>query len=270
MAGSERERPVAPPALPVTIGELVEGHCWARDLVGEAGCAVYRLHRPGGPDLYLKHGRGPFADDVVDEMVRLRWLAGQAAVPAVRHFAIDADDAWLLTTALPGRTAYQVLEGDPANGPAVVDALADFLRRLHALPVERCPFNSDHRLRLAMARDRMDAGLVDTDDFDEARRGWSTGQLWDELMALLPIAADRVVTHGDFSLDNILIVDGRVAGCIDVGRAGLADRYQDLAILWNCLGEFGAALQDRLFAGYGIGHPDARRLRFHLALDECF
>lgn len=61
-----------------------------------------------------------------------------------------------------------------------------------------------------------------------------------------------------------------MVGCIDVGRAGIADRYQDLAILWNCLGEFGASLRERLFPQYGLSAPDRRKLEFHLLLDELF
>lgn len=79
-----------------------------------------------------------------------------------------------------------------------------------------------------------------------------------------------MVTHGDFSLDNLMIREGEVTGCIDVGRMGVADRYQDLAILWNSLGEFGPELQARLLEQYGVEEPDQRRLRFHLLLDELF
>ncbi len=55
-----------------------------------------------------------------------------------------------------------------------------------------------------------------------------------------------------------------------VGRVGIADRYQDLAILWNCLGEFSPSLQKRLFQKYGIDNPDMNKLQFHLMLDEFF
>lgn len=72
------------------------------------------------------------------------------------------------------------------------------------------------------------------------------------------------------TLDNILIRGNEVTSCIDTGRAGLADKYQDLAILWDCLGEFSPVLQDRLFQTYGITTPYQRRLRFHLGLDELF
>lgn len=63
------------------------------------------------------------------------------------------------------------------------------------------------------------------------------------MQGLLPLASDPVVTHGDYSLDNLLPHEGDVVGCIDAGRVGIADRYQDVAILWNCVGEFGTALQ---------------------------
>ncbi len=61
-----------------------------------------------------------------------------------------------------------------------------------------------------------------------------------------------------------------VTGCIDLGRAGLADRYQDIAILWNSLGAFGADLQSRLPAALGEGTGDRARIDFHLLLDELF
>lgn len=87
---------------------------------------------------------------------------------------------------------------------------------------------------------------------------------------LLPFSPDSVVTHGDFSLDNLIFDEGKLIGCIDVGRVGIADRYQDLAILWNCLGEFSPSLQKRLFQKYGIDNPDMNKLQFHLMLDEFF
>lgn len=271
MVHQGRERRARPIKVPTCMAPLLQDQKWARNTVGESGAALYRLYRiESETELYLKYGRGPIADDVTDEMVRLRWLARYIPVPKIRHFVASSDEAWLLMTAMPGRTAYQILADDPDDGPAVVDALARFLRRLHALPVEQCPFNSDHRLRLAHARNRLDAGLIDVEDFDEEREGWTAEQVWDEMMELLPFVPDQVVTHGDFSLDNILMEGDEVIGCIDAGRVGIADRYQDLAILWNCLGEFHSTLQHQLFATYGINQPDERKLRFHLALDECF
>ncbi len=265
-----RERPDDAPVLPLGLADLVAGRVWWRNTVGEAGCCVHRLHAPTGPDLYLKQASGPQAGDLVDEVARLCWLTGHLPVPAIRYFAATPDQAWLLTDALPGRTAGQMLEDNPADATAIVDALARFLARLHAIPVATCPFNSDHHLRLGHARTRLEAGLVDEDDFGDEHAGWSAQRVWDAMVALLPLTADPVVTHGDYSLDNILIDHGEVVGCIDVGRVGIADRYQDLAILLDCLDPFDPALRRHFLKTYGITDPDEAKLRFHRLLDEFF
>jgi len=267
----EREQACAVPSTVMSMPAMLADYEWARNTVGQSGGAVYRLHsKADAAGLYLKYGEDAVADEITDEMVRLGWLKGYIPVPAIKHFVRTHDQAWLLMTAMPGKTAYQILESNPDAGLAVVDALAAFLRRLHTIPVSECPFNSDHTFRLHRARIRIDEGLVEADDFDEEREGWTAEQVWEAMSALLPLAPDPVVTHGDFSLDNLLIHEGEVVGCIDVGRAGVADRYQDLAILWNCLGEFGGSLQERLFQQYGVAEPDQHKLQFHLLLDELF
>lgn len=271
MIDRNREEDCAPPRLPACLTTALAGYRWARDTVGEAGAVIYRLHgRADAPDLYLKHGEAAVANDVADEAARLQWLSSLIPVPTVRHVIRTSDEAWLLTTAMSGQTAYQWMEAYPDARPNVVDALAAFLRRLHAIPATICPFDSGHPHRLALARARIDTGLVDTEDFDEERLGWSAQQVWEAMHDLLPFTPDAVVTHGDYSLDNIFLHDGEVTGCIDVGRAGIADRYQDLAIAWNCLGAFDPALQDRFMRQYGLAEIDQRKLQFHLMLDELF
>ena len=266
---NRREYSVEPPELPAGLRPHLLGYEWSRDTVGESGDAVYRLWKRGvTPDLFLKCALSQSAWDVAGEMLRLQWLGNHVPVPAVKALFATPDEAWLLTAALAGKTAYQRLDASADKGPVVVDALAGLLRRLHAIPVESCPFNSDHLLRLGEARWRLDRKMVKGADFDEGEAGWTPERVWTEMTSLLPLVPDPVVTHGDFSLDNILIADDGVATCIDVGRAGIADRYQDIAIAWHCLGEFGAPLQRRLLTSYGIAQADYAKIRFHLLLDK--
>jgi len=270
-----RESACSPPLVPQCIAEALRDAsgalAWACSNVGQSGAAVWRvsdLH--GGPARYLKHGTSAVAATVREEAARLRWLAGRVAVPQLIAFVDEADSAWLLTAALPGRSAWDVLDAGDEDASVVVDAIAACLQEWHALAPQDCPFDASAPQRLADARARIDAGLVDVDDFDQERAGWSAEQVWEALVALPLPSAPPVVTHGDFSLDNILIADGRVSGCIDVGRTGLADRYQDMAILWNCLGEFGPHLQRRMLAALGEGSGDRALIDFHLLLDELF
>jgi aminoglycoside 3'-phosphotransferase I len=257
--------------VPSSISAELDGYRWIRIKTGQSGGAVYRLQgKPGFPDLFLKHGSGMIAVDILKEMIRLQWLANRLPVPAIRRFVYAPGDAWLLMIALPGRTACEILRTDPDERFAIVDAIAGFLRQLHTIPIAECPFNSAHDYRLLQGRERIEAGLVDEDDFDEVRKGWTAEKIWTEIHCLLPFTLDQVVTHGDLSLDNILVDNDQAVGCIDVGRLGIADRYQDLAVLWNALGEFGEPLRKRLFSSSGIAIPDRGKLQFHLMLDELF
>jgi aminoglycoside 3'-phosphotransferase I len=239
--------------------------------IGESGCTVHRLEPlAGGAALYRKEGRGRCAEMVADEHARLVWLAWRLPVPTVISFARSDDVATLITSKVPGQSARALIESREMAADAVIDIMADVMRMVHDLPIGDCPFAIDYEERLAAARRRIDEGLVDATDFDGDQLGWTAEQVWDALQALLPLSCDNVLTHGDFSLDNILIDDGDVSGCIDVGLTAVADRYQDIGIMWSDLGSYGADLQSRFLDRYGIGEPDMRRLRFHALLNELF
>lgn len=261
---------IAPIVIPEILRSATTGYAWLPVTDGESGAEVFRLSADGRPTLFLKCGTGRAAHDITAEVVRLEWLAGRLPVPAVRLFVRAPEKAYLLMSAVSGTSAAAYLLSHPELHAETVASLAHFLREVHSLPVAECPFHAGHAYRLAMARHNLEAGLVDTDDFDEDRVGWTSEQVWSAMEGLLPLTFDRVVTHGDFSIDNILIEDGRVTGCIDVGRVGVADPYQDLAILWNCLADFGEEAQRTLWPAYGIQAPDTSKLQFHLYLDEFF
>lgn len=251
------------------LAELTAGATWARNEEGESRGSVNRVTLRDGGAFYLKYGVGRVADDIVAEAVRLRWLAGRLPAPAVRFFACEANAAWLLTEALPGLTGDQWLAREPGRLPLIVRALAGFMRRLHGLPIRECPFEAGHAIRLEAARRNVAEGVVEKDDFDEELLGWSAAEVLDEASRLAPESPGRVVTHGDFSLGNFVFDEaGEVVGCIDMGRLGVADPYQDITILWNNLREFGTGAAELL--SWELGIADERRLRFHLCLDELF
>lgn len=259
-----------PPNLPPDLRQALQGYQIAIAGAGESASAVYQLSdKAGAPDLFLKYGRAENAEEILAEAARLRWMRTLLPVPEIANFTFHGDEAWLLTQALEGQSASQLLEGD-GDTDATVDALAHFLRMIHAIPTHLCPFDSSYPFRLAQARRNIDAGHVDIDDFDDVRQGWSAEQVWDALQSHLPLDAGTVVTHGDFSLDNIFLNNGAVVGCLDVGEAGLADPYQDIAIMWNCLGDFGTKRQNRFLRAYGVRELDRSKLDFHLLLDELF
>lgn len=256
--------------LSQSLETLARGAAWIEQSDGASSGRVFRIDRPNLPSVFLKWGRDSAAGDITREFARLTWLQNRTSVPTVEHFEYSTSEAWLVTGAVPGTAARHLLDKRPETRRQTITALAGFLRAFHKIPIEACPFDGSIRVRLFQARENIDAGLVDRDNFDNERLGWTPEQVWDELLRLRPEISDLVVTHGDFSLDNIIIANGHVAGCIDVGRAGVADRYQDIAILWRDLGEYGEGAQQSFLSEYGITELDEHKLEFYLCLDELF
>lgn len=239
--------------------------------IGESGCKTWQLNNPDNQvQCYLKYGNGPLADAIANEMVRLRWMRAHLPVPEVIQFVGNADESWLMTEAIPGLSARQKLEDRQLSKLAIVDALAGFMRQVHNVPQNQCPYDARLARRMIDARARIDAGAVDVADFDEERQGWSAEDVWAALQSSEPQHVDIVFTHGDFSLDNILLDHTNITGCIDVGGAGLADRYQDIAICWSDLAEFGINAQERFLEQYGVGEGDREKLAFYQLLNELF
>ena len=266
---AERIPPFNPSHLPVALRELTAGCRWQRVTVGASGAEVFLLARTGAAPWYLKiTGRAPGVDTTA-EARRLEWLHGRLPVPGVVAFVDEPAASYLLMTALPGldATAPTFL----AEPERLVRLLAQGLCRIHALPMEDCPF--DHRLdaEIARAEARLRHRQVDETDFDQQRQGQRAADLFQTLRLTRPGAEDLVFTHGDYCLPNIMIDAGQVAGFLDLGRAGVGDRYRDLALAARSITyNLGALWQPLFFQAYGLDTPDVAKIEFFQLLDEFF
>ncbi|MCF3119518.1 aminoglycoside 3'-phosphotransferase [Streptomyces arenae] len=235
---------------------------WTPATDGASGAEVHRLTGAGqgAPDLYVKVA--PVAEDgspldVAGEADRLAWLTGRGIpVPRVVERGADASVAWLVTEAVPGRPAAD--QWPERQRAAVAEALADLAADLHQLPSENCPFDRGLAVTTRLAGHYVTQGLVDLDDLDDERAGWSGERLLDELRRTRPASEEPAVTHGDFTPENVLLDPEtcRVTGVIDVSRLGRADRHTDLAVVLRELAEesdpwFGPAYVERFVARYG-------------------
>lgn len=245
IAGAPKASFVVPAPLRRRFGDDVDEIVWVNEVGGVTvranlgGRAVYAKWAPPGSEL-----------DLAAEVPRLRWAAAHVVVPEVIDFTSDADGEVLITAALPGQNA--VSETWRSRPERAVRALGSGLRALHdALPTDSCPFSWSATERIARTRAEGIPERV-------------------AALSRLPAAPsiDRlVVCHADACAPNTLLADdGSVAGFVDLGRLGVADRWADIAIgAWSTEWNYGRGYAELYYESYGV-RPDAERIAFYRAL----
>lgn len=256
----------APIDLPEQLVSLRD-HDWSPITLGRSEAAVWRIGLGNDNAVFLKAAPAHGLSELPGEADRLDWLARTGFKAPRRVEMLEASDRhYLLMTAVPG-TDLTHYRDDPE---ALCRIYAQGLRRLHALDPTHCPFDHSLDRRLADAKANVAAGRVDETDFDADRQGWTATHIMDWLLANRPPTGDRIVTHGDACLPNLMALDGRFSGMVDCGRLGTADAWQDLALacrslIYNC----GAQYIPAFLAAYGAEWDEAR-YRYYCTLDELF
>ena len=254
--------------LPEVVARAVEGYSWRENRLGMSGTHVFELTAGEKETLFLKIASHDFSGALRREKQRLDWLKTRLPVPEALMFAEDEARGYLLISAIAGVPAIDdSLKNDV---PRVVEELVAGLKTIHALPVENCPFRAPLEEKIETARERMIKKEVDEEDFDEERLGRTAEDVFREMLAAVPENSDPVFTHGDFCVPNVILKDGRLSGFVDLAEAGVADRYQDLALLSRSVRHnFGSNYENLVFEYYGIA-PDREKINFYRLLDEFF
>lgn len=236
-----------------------------------SGSAVYRVAHPTGRTSYLKISPNPNDPEFHAEYLRLQWLEGRLPVPAVEAYTSDDSHTYLLLSQVPG-----LMSCDPffeRDIPALANALAEGIRMVQSVSITDCPFHQTAATQIARAKTRAEAGLVDVDDFDERFQGKPISDVITFMEILRPTTEDLAFTHGDYCLPNILLdpTTCQITGFIDLSRAGIADRYQDITLAARSLRHnFGPDSEQHLWNALKLDKPDHDKLSFYLALDEFF
>jgi aminoglycoside phosphotransferase len=174
------------PSIPDELAPQLRGYNFRLDAVGQSGNSVYRLDASHCPPLIAKIFERTTFDLANQEAARLAGLrrAGMSA-PRTLSVARTTTHDWLLMECLLGGNA--AISSDERMNK--VQLMADALAKLHALPIETCPFDETLSTKLARAQANVCDGIVDELDFDDDHLGLSAQQLFEELKAL------RLVIH---------------------------------------------------------------------------
>jgi kanamycin kinase len=226
---------------------------------------TWRLHGPDGALRFAKvdtAGRYPTLRSEADRMV---WAAAYLPVPRIVTFQQHGQTSVLVTEPLPGHDATD--DRWRADLPALVHALGRGLRAFHdAAGEEWCPFRFEVGRALDHVERRVALDDIDPSGFHPEHRHLTPMAALAALDASVPATEDLVVCHGDYCPPNVLLVDGRVTGYVDLGELGAADRWWDVAVgSWSACWNFGDDLEPLFYEGYGV-EPDPERIRFYRLL----
>jgi aminoglycoside phosphotransferase len=256
------------PSLPDSLAKLTYDEVWSRITVGMSGADTFRLAAPSH-NRYMKIQSASSVESLWQEKERLVWLQGRLPVPKVLGYDKDTAKEYLLISEIEGLDASD--RSYESMLPQLMRQLAIGLRTIHEVKIDNCPFDQRLDRKIAEATRLVDNKQIDETQFDEVRQGFKAEQLLEELMLTRPADEDLVFTHGDYCLPNIVLKDGVLSGFVDWGRAGIADRYQDIALAIRSITyNFGEQQVGYFLEAYGLRELDDSKVSFYQLLDEFY
>ncbi len=258
--------------LPESIGRFVADSTYSIDTVGMSDSEVLCFE-----NMVLKIEKRSIQTEA--EAAMMKWLQGRIPVPELLVHENVGDKSFLLMSRISGKMLCD--EEIVTDAHRVVALAAEALQMFWNVDITDAPALITLEEKLQLAEMRVAAGLCDTEDAEPDTYGpngfISPEKLLQWLIENKP-EERLVLSHGDFCLPNIFVKDGKVNGFIDLGRCGVSDRYQDIALCWRSLkhnydGRYGMRLDDFdpdvLFDVLGV-KPDRELLRYYILLDELF
>lgn len=203
-----------------------------------------------------------------------RWLTGRLGVPEVVDYYCS-DVSYLLLERLGGRMLCS--DYFYKRPSLLIKTVCSALKALWSVDISDCPFDSSPQVKLLQAKKNIESGDVEMD----AENGFcSPEKLYSWLCNNVPSSYERCFTHGDFCLPNVFVSGRGKVSFIDVGLAGVGDKYCDIAICLRSLkrnadGKYTDNVkafdfnQDEFFRELGI-EPDWERIKWYTLLDELF
>ncbi len=255
--------------LPKDLEKLLKGYDWEKVNIGWSNSEIYKLTSKNKSSFFLKINKYPRSLFFNHEFEMLKWLKDKISVPDVIYHNKNSDYEFLLLSEIPGKVSYEVFSKSDIETNLKI--LAKGLQIFHALPMVGCPNKIDIDKMILHAKERLEQGLINNDNFDIRWKHKTPYELFEDVKRLMPKKIDKVVTHGDYCLPNVLINSSELSGFIDLGSAGINDRYYDLAaVSWSISYNFGQKWVPYFFEQYGINYDEIERERmlFYQMLNE--
>lgn len=250
--------------LPIEIKKHVLGMKGIENIVGCTEAKVIQ-YSGNGKTMYLKIDKKN--EEFTREQKIYNWLKNKLSVPSVvESYNSDEYDYLLLTEAKGIMAADDKMLIEPTH---TINSLAKGIKELQKIVIKDCPFDSTIEYKLEKAKKRIEKGLVSLEGSVDCGGFKTPQEIYDFLVKNKP-TENLVFTHGDYCLPNVLI-DGKDISFIDLGRAGIGDIWQDIALCVRSLKHnFGTNKYSKLFFEYLEMEPDYDKINYYILLDELF
>jgi aminoglycoside phosphotransferase (APT) family kinase protein len=213
-------------------------------------------------------------------------LLREAGLPVPRvlfHDETRAHAPWevLVTERLPGRSVESSWPSlDEPSRRRLAGEAGRLLARLHGIPVEGfgelgVPASERHATWLAWVRAHLRRVVADArrhDALDEATLATASGAVERHAAHLASrgaVPSRPAVVHGDFHLGNVLHLDGRVTGIVDLEWSLAGDPLFDLVTV-NGVEEFTPGAREPILAAWRGERPGSADDDARFPLYRCF
>ena len=225
---------------------------------------------------------GPHTEETDNAAAAAEWLRGKVRVPRLLLYRTEDGIAYTLRERVKGIMLCDI--SFLMRPEKLAEMTAEAILSLWRVDISDCPLRvSRLSERLKAARRNVEEGLVDIENTEPdtfGPHGFADPEALLYWLEKNRPEEDPVMTHGDLSLPNLFAEGDEFSGFIDLGKAGPADRWQDVAIALRSLrknigGEYGDGVPfgrfepRMLLEPLGL-RPDPEKERYYMLLDELF
>ncbi len=203
------------------------------------------------------------------DKINYEWLSGKVPVPSVLFYQQTDRHELLCMSELEGQTlAANICK---YSKDEISKLFARSLKQLHSVQIDRNALVRPVDQIIEQIKWRIANNLIEPETFEEENLTRSPEELFEKLMEYKPDNLELVFTHGDYCFDNLIVNKGQLTGFIDIGRGGVADKYQDIALaLRSIKHDLGEEWINKFIDEYGLTYIDNKRLSFFTLLDEFY
>ena len=259
---------------PHEIQKRIKGMAHIQHTAGMSGALVYTYY-DDAKSYVLKIQKEDKTEGTHIERKMLPWLYGKAPVPKVWFEALIDGYSYILMDVARGTMANDT-KWLSKGEDFMIKRLAEGLQLLWRVDTTSCPVKITLDDRLRIARYRVTSGLVNTSVWVEYNKFANPEALLQHLLVARPKEEDYVIVQGDYCLPNIFLDEQGISGFIDFGRAGIAERYQDIALCIRTINHnFGFKelrhdnRVEKLFLHLGMA-PNYDKIEYFILLNELF